>query len=129
MLNRSLIQGRLTKDPEIRNTPNQNACCTITVACERPFKNEQGKFDADFIKVVAWKTTATFISRYFHKGDMILISGRIQTRNYTDSQGQKQFVTEVVADEVNFCGGNKPKDNADNANNQDEDVTEMPFEV
>lgn len=105
MLNKVCIQGRLTKDPEVRNTSNQIAYCSFTIACERPFKDNSGQRQSDFINCVAWRNTATFIGQYFRKGDMMVVSGSIQTRSYDDNQGQKRYVTEIVVDEANFCTG------------------------
>lgn len=126
MLNKVCLQGRLTKDPEVRNTSNQTAVASFTIACNRQFKNEQGNYDADFINCVAWKGTATFVGQNFHKGDMIIISGRIQTRSYDDKNGNKVFVTEVIAEEVNFGGGSSKKESS---SNQNESSNDMPFEV
>lgn len=108
MLNRVCIQGRLTKEPEVKNTSNQTAYANFTLACDRPYKNDQGKFEADFINCTAWRQTALFIGQYFNKGDQIVVSGRLQTRSYEDNSGSKVKVTEVVVDEASFCGGNKP---------------------
>lgn len=127
MINKVILQGRLTKDAEIKSTANQNAVATFTIASERSFKNSEGKYDADFINCVAWKNTATFIAQHFSKGDQIVIVGRLQTRSYDDSQGQKRFVTEVIVDEASFCVGKKA-DRAE-AYSFGEDVSDIPFEV
>lgn len=130
MLNRVCLQGRLTKDVEVRNTVNQIAVASFTIACDRPFKNEAtGKYDADFINCVAWRQTASFIGQYFRKGDQIVISGRIQTRSYDDN-GQKRYVTEVVADEASFCGGGNKQDKPQ-AQPQipQESSEELPFDI
>lgn len=129
MLNCINLQGRLVADPEIRNTSNQIAFCNFKVACDRPFKNEAtGKTEADFINLVAWRQTATFIGQYFRKGDMIVIRGRLQTRSYEDEQGQKRYVTEVLVEEANFCGGMKPKEESKPAPAPTEGEP-LPFEV
>lgn len=107
MLNSVDIQGRLTKDPEIRNTSNQIAVASFTLACDRPFKDNNGNKQTDFISCVAWRNTATFIGQYFHKGDMLIAHGRIQTRSYDDNQGKKVYVTELLVEEANFGGGQK----------------------
>lgn len=100
MLNTVIIMGRLTADPELRKTQNGTAVSSFTVAVERRFQREQ----TDFINVVAWKQTAEFVEKYFHKGDMIALRGSIQQRNYEDKNGNKRTTVEVVADEVSFCG-------------------------
>lgn len=100
MLNAVIIMGRLTADPELRKTQNGTAVSSFTVAVERRFQREQ----TDFINVVAWKQTAEFVEKYFHKGDMIALRGSIQQRNYEDKNGNKRAAVEVVADEVSFCG-------------------------
>lgn len=100
MLNTVIIMGRLTADPELRKTQNGTAVSSFTVAVERRFQREQ----TDFINVVAWKQTAEFVEKYFHKGDMIALRGSIQQRNYEDKNGNKRTAVEVVADEVSFCG-------------------------
>lgn len=94
--------GRLTKEPEVKNTSNQVTVCTFTVAVDRKFKDSNGQRQADFINCVAWRQTATFISQYFHKGSRIGLTGSIQTRTYEDKNGDKKFVTEVVVDEAEF---------------------------
>ena len=129
MLNRICIQGRLVKDPDVRNTSNQTAFCGFQIACERPFKGENGKAETDFINIMAWRQTATFVGNYFHKGDMILVQGRLQTRSY-EKDGNKVIVTEVVADEINFCGSPKAKDKpAENPAKIIDNNEPLPFEV
>jgi len=109
MLNIVNVQGRLTKDPEVRNTSNQNAVCSFSIACERPFKNDTGKAETDFIDCVAWRGKATLVGQHFKKGDMILITGRLQKRAYDDNTGKKVYVTEVLVEDVNFCMGASSK--------------------
>lgn len=94
--------GRLTKEPEVKNTSNQVTVCTFTVAVDRNFKDSNGQRQADFINCVAWRQTANFIGKYFHKGSKIGLTGSIQTRTYEDNSGQKHYVTEVVVDEAEF---------------------------
>ena len=127
MLNKVCIQGRLTRDPELRNTSNQTAVASFAIACNRSFKNAQGGYDADFLDVVAWRQTATFVGQNFHKGDMVVIAGSLQTRTY-EKDGNKVKVTEIIAEEVNFCGGSssKPAQNSQPAPTQGEN---LPFEV
>lgn len=105
-MNKVELIGRLTKDPEIRTTANQVAFCNFTLAVDRSFKDSNGQRQADFINCVAWRQTATFIQKYFRKGNRLAVIGSIQTRSYEDKNGQKVFVTEVIADEVEFVESN-----------------------
>jgi len=101
-MNKVILVGRLTKDPEVKNTASQVTVCRFTIAVDRRFKDQNGQRQADFINCVAWRQTANFISSYFHKGSRIGVVGSIQTRSYDDQSGQKRFVTEVVVDEAEF---------------------------
>lgn len=94
--------GRLTKDPELRKTPNDVSVCTFTVAIDRRFNNSDGNKETDFLPCVAWRGTADFIGKYFAKGKKIAIAGSVQTRNYQAQDGSKRFVTEIVVDEAEF---------------------------
>ena len=105
-MNKVELIGRLTKDPEIRTTANQVAFCNFTLAVDRSFKDSNGQRQADFINCVAWRQTATFIQKYFRKGNRLAVIGFIQTRSYEDKNGQKVFVTEVIADEAEFVESN-----------------------
>ncbi len=103
MLNKIFLQGRLVADPELRQTPSGVSVATFRIAVDRDFKNkETGEKEADFITVVAWRATAEFVSRYFNKGRMAVVEGRLQMRNYTDRDGNKRTAAEVVADNVYF---------------------------
>lgn len=108
MLNLITIQGRFTADPEVKNMPSGSKLCQITLACERP-KNKNGEKNTDFVPCMAWGKTADFISNYFHKGDMVIISGRLQSRNYQTQDGAKRTAYEVSISEVNFCGSTAPR--------------------
>ena len=101
MINRVVLVGRLTKDPVLRKTANGASVVSFTVACTRRFKQE-GQPDADFINTVAWNKTADIVSQYTHKGSLVGVEGRIQTRSYDDQNGKRVYVTEVVADSVQF---------------------------
>ncbi len=103
MLNSVVIMGRLTAAPEIRTTTSGTACTEFTVAVERKYKNEDGQ-QADFIDVVAWRNTAEFVCKYFGKGNMIAIQGYLQTRTFKDKTGNKRKATELIAENVSFCG-------------------------
>lgn len=102
MINRVILVGRLTRDPELRYTPNGNAVTTFTLAVNRPFTNQQGERDADFVQIVVWRKSAEACANYLRKGSLAGIDGRIQTRNYEDQDGKRVYVTEVVAESVQF---------------------------
>ena len=104
-MNKAILVGNLTRDPESRTTPSGVSCVTFTVACSRRFVNQQGVREADFINCVAWRNTADFIARYFTKGSRIGVEGTIQTRSYDAQDGTKRYVTEVVVDNAEFVGG------------------------
>lgn len=101
MINRTIYVGRITKDPVLRKTANGASVISFTVACTRRFKQE-GQPEADFINTVAWNKTADSVSQYTHKGSLVGVEGRIQTRSYDDKDGKRVYVTEVVADSVQF---------------------------
>ncbi len=103
MLNKVILQGRLTADPELKMTNSGVSVTQFTLAVERDYQSN-GKRETDFINVVAWKGTAEFASKYFSKGKMMLLSGRLEVRNYTAADGSKRYVTEVIADNVYFAG-------------------------
>lgn len=105
MLNRAILMGRITKSPELKTTPNGVPVIQISIAVDRDYTPKGQEKQTDFINVVAWRNTAEFIAKYFEKGQLIALTGSIQTRSYTDNQGNKRSVTEVIADQVYFCGG------------------------
>lgn len=107
MLNKIIIMGRLTADPELRQTQNNVSTVRFTVAVDRNFTPQGQEKQADFITVVAWKQTAEFISKYFSKGSMIVVEGNLRTGSYTDKKypDVKHYTTEVYADQVYFGGG------------------------
>lgn len=142
-MNKVELIGRLTKDPEVKLTTNQTAYCNFTVAVDRRFKDKDGQRQSDFINCVAWKQTADFINKYFHKGSRIGLCGSIQTRSY-EKDGQKVFITEVLVDEVEFVeskteakeASQPTKDShAENTEPQNQDTEEqevignLPFEL
>ncbi len=104
MLNCAVLMGRLVADPELRTTPNGISVTSFCIAVDRNFVRQGEERQTDFINIVAWRQTADFVTRYFHKGSMIAVQGSIQTRNYEDKQGNKRTAVEVVADNVSFCG-------------------------
>ena len=111
-MNKAILVGRLTKDPELKTTGSGVSVCSFTLAINRRFKNAEGNYDADFINCVAWRQQAEFISKYFSKGRMVGICGSIQTRSYDREDGQRVYVTEVVADEVSFVDSKSQSDSA-----------------
>ena len=114
MLNHITIMGRLTRDPELRRTGSGIAVASFTLAVDRDFgKNENGERETDFIDCVAWRQTGEFVSKYFTKGRMAVVSGRLQIRSWTDKDGNKRRTAEVVADNVYF--GDSKKDEGGNS--------------
>ena len=113
MLNRCILMGRLTRDPELRRTQSGTAVASFALAVERDFKDrDTGEKAADFIDIVAWRQTAEFISRYFTKGRLAVVEGRLQTRSYEDKSGNKRKAVDVVADNVYFADSRKDGDSA-----------------
>ena len=104
MLNIVAIMGRLARDPELRQTNSGKNVCTFRIACDRGRKDPNGQSIADWLDVTAWDKTAEFVCRYFQKGSLIVVDGRLQTRQYQDKNGQTRTATEIVAQNVNFAG-------------------------
>lgn len=111
MLNHITIMGRLTRDPELRRTGSGIAVTGFTLAVERDIKNSDGEIDTDFIDCVAWRQTGEFVGKYFTKGRMAVVSGRLQIRGWTDKDGNKRRTTEVNADNVYFGDSKKEPQN------------------
>lgn len=109
-MNKVILVGNITKDIEITTTNSGISVARFSVAVQRRFTNSEGEREADFINIVAWRSTAEFISKYFKKGSKIGIVGNIQTRNYEADDGTRRYVTEVVAEEVEFAGAKKTED-------------------
>ena len=107
MLNKIFVMGRLTRDPELRRTNSGTAVTSFTLAVDRDFKNADGTKDTDFVDVVAWRSTAEFAAKYFAKGRMAVVEGRLQIRDWTDKDGNKRRNAEVVADNVYFGDSKK----------------------
>nr|DAV69984.1 MAG TPA: Single strand binding protein [Caudoviricetes sp.] len=128
-MNKVILMGRLTRDPEVRYTQATNTMVTsFTLAVNRRFVKQGEERQADFINIVAWNKTAEFVSKYFSKGQQVGVIGRIQTRNYDDEQGVKHYITEVIAEEVYFAGEKKEK--AQNDPTDDFEITnsdDLPF--
>lgn len=139
MLNHVTIMGRLTRDPELRHTQSGTAVTSFTLAVDRDFKDKNsGETATDWISCTAWKGTAEFVTRYFQKGRMAVVDGRLQTRSYQDRDGNKRTAVEVVSDHVYFgdskkkeSEGNAPEDELPENEPQDfseaEDDGELPF--
>jgi len=104
MLNNIILQGRLTREPEMKATASGTSCVTFTLACEQDYKNPNGERDTDFFDVVAWRGTGDFVQRHFSKGQMAVVKGRLQTRQWTAEDGSKRKTVQIVADNVYFCG-------------------------
>ncbi len=115
MLNKIFIMGRLTRDPELRRTQSGTAVTSFSLAVDRDFKSQGGEKETDFIDVVAWRATAEFVAKYFAKGRMAVVEGRLQMRDWTDRDGNKRRSAEVVADNIYF--GDSRRDNADRGDN------------
>ena len=142
MLNKIVLMGRLTKDPELRRTGSGTAVTSFPLACDRDFKSQSGDKDTDFIEVVAWKNTAEFVSKYFSKGRMAVVEGRLQIRDWTDKAGNKRTTAEVVADNVYFADSKRSESNDNQKENfnalsgrlsddfvaaLNDDTSELPF--
>lgn len=103
MLNHIVLMGRLTRDPELRHTGSGIAVASFALAVDRDFKSQDGEKETDFIDIVAWRSTAEFVCRYFRKGLLVAVQGSIQTRSYQDKEGNKRKAFEIVADNVHFA--------------------------
>jgi len=120
MINKVFLQGRLVADPELRHTQQGTPVASYRLAVERDYKSKDQKGqDTDFVNIVSWRNTAEFVSRYFTKGRMMLVEGRLQMRSYTDKDGNKRVAAEVVTDNVHFADSRK-----DGSNNEDGSLQE-----
>ena len=124
MLNDVTLMGRLTRDPEVRHTQNNTTVATFTIAADRDFGNKT----ADFFDVVAWRSTAEFVSKYFKKGQLIAVNGHLQTRTWTDKHEQKRKETEVIAESVYFCESKKHADDSSEDAVKEPQFTELSSE-
>lgn len=134
MLNHVCLQGRICNDIELRRTGSGIAVSSFTLAVDRDFKNAGGEKETDFFDIVCWRQTAEFVARYFGKGKQIVVDGRLQSRHWSDNDGKKRKVVEVVADSVYFCEGKNnaaaPADNpaaASQFSMLDDDDAKLPF--
>ena len=124
-INTAVIMGRLTADPELKTTASGLSVLSFSVAVDRNYQKEGEEKAVDFINVVAWRKTAEFITRYFHKGSMIAVEGSIQTRKYEDKDGNKRTAVEILANTVSFCG--KEASSAPAADMDTADDEGLPF--
>jgi single-strand DNA-binding protein len=125
MLNKIIIQARLCKDVELRRLPSGKAVASVSVACDRDFSNkETNERETDFIDIVAFGGTGEFMEKYFHKGSMAIVTGRLQIRNWTDKDGNKRRTAEVVADNVYF-GDSKKEDSKHSASAPAQDFQQI----
>ena len=142
MLNKIIIMGRMTHNPELRRTGSGTSVTSFSLAVDRDFKSQSGEKETDFIEVVAWKNTAEFVSKYFSKGRMAVVEGRLQIRDWTDKAGNKRTTAEVVADNVYFADSKRSESNENQKENfnalsgrlsddfvpiSEEDKSELPF--
>lgn len=134
MLNRVVLVGRLTRDPDLRYTPNGVAVANFTIAVNRPFSNQQGDREADFINCVVWRRPAENLANYMKKGSLIGVDGRVQTRNFEGQDGKRVYVTEIVADSVQFLetkgsqgGGQYQSDGYQGNQNNQNQYQQNPF--
>lgn len=115
MLNKVVIMGRLTRDPEVRKVNNDVSVCSFSVACDRDIVSKgSNERETDFFDVTAWRSTADFVGKYFAKGRMIVVVGRLQKRNYTDKDGNKRSVVDIIAENVYFGDSKKDADSTGN---------------
>ena len=129
MINMVALMGRLTFEPELRTTPSGVSVIRFQVACDRNYQRSGQDRQADFIDCVAWRQTAEFISRYFHKGSMIAVEGTIQTSNYTDKDGNKRKQIEVLTNNVSFCGGKSENGSQGTQGAQNEQYTQGGMDI
>lgn len=129
MINMVALMGRMTYEPELKSTPNGVSVLRFQVACDRNYQKDSQNRQADFIDCVAWRQTAEFISRYFHKGSMIAVEGTIQTSNYTDKDGAKRKQIEVLANNVSFCGSKAENGSQGTQGAQNEQYTQGGMDI
>ena len=135
MLNKIILMGRLTRDPELRRTQSGTAVASFTIAVDRDYRAASGEKETDFIDIVAWRSTAEFVSKYFAKGRMAVVEGRLQIRDWKDKDGVKRRTAEVVADNVYFGDSRRsgaespavPEPGGDQELTEEEEDGELPF--
>lgn len=127
-MNKVVLIGRLVRDPELRYTGNNLPVATFSIAVNRNFSNQAGEREADFINIVVWRKQAENCKNYLSQGSQVAIEGRIQTRNYDDQNGQKRYITEVVADNVEFLGSRNSSTNSNNMNSSASNAGPTPYD-
>lgn len=126
-MNKVILIGRLTRDPELRTTKSDIPVCSFSIAVDRRFKNANGEREADFINCVAWRQQAEFVSKYFSKGKKIAVVGNLQTRSWEDREGNRRTATEAVVDEVEFVESKSAENRP--AHYEDTGTSEEPFDI
>ena len=124
-MNKVFLIGRLTRDPELRYTGNNTPVASFSLAVNRSFTNQQGEREADFFNITVWRKQAENVKNYLSQGSQVAVEGRLQTRSYEDKEGQKRYVTEVVADNVEFLGS---KNSSNNNSNGSKNTEPTPYD-
>lgn len=127
MLNEVILMGRLTRDPDVRMTQNGTTAANFSLACERDYAPQGQNRETDFFDVVAFRNTADFVGRYFAKGQLVAVKGRLQQRDWTDKQGNKRRTTEILADRCYFAEKRQDRDVSSGGFQQMSDSTPLPF--
>lgn len=127
-MNKVFLIGRLTRDPELRYTGNNTAVASFSLAVQRNFTNQAGEREADFFNISVWRKQAENVKNYLSQGSQVAIEGRLQTRSYDDANGQKRYVTEVVADNVEFIGSRNSSNNSNNMNSSASNAGPTPYD-
>ena len=127
-MNKVFLIGRLTRDPELRYTGNNTAVASFSLAVNRNFTNQQGEREADFFNITVWRKQAENVKNYLSQGSQVAIEGRLQTRSYDDANGQKRYVTEVVADNVEFIGSRNSSGNSNNLSSSASNAGPTPYD-
>lgn len=126
-LNRVILQGRLTTDPELRTTQSDVAVANATIAVDRNYKDKgTGEKETDFFNLTAWRGTAEFMAKYFHKGEMMVVDGTLQNSKYTDKDGNKRVSTQVIVESCFFCGSVKPKETGNGEGSSRNESYQLP---
>ena len=127
-MNKVVLIGRLVRDPELRYTGNNLPVATFSIAVNRNFSNQAGEREADFINIVVWRKQAENCKNYLTQGSQVAIEGRIQTRNYDDQNGQRRYITEVIADNVEFLGSRNSSTSSNNMNSSASNAGPTPYD-
>ena len=128
-MNKAILMGRVVRDPELRTTNSQVPMATFTIAIDRKFKSASGEREADFILCVAWRSQAEFVSKFFQKGNKILVVGSIQSRNWEDKDENKRTTTEVIVDEIYFVESKGQRSDHHEAVNTADSDESLPFDL